>query len=367
MKIRIYSTIALIIIIIIISLFPPLFSSNLVPKSIVVPYYGITPPTGWLLCDGKNNTPNLTDKFIFGGLNKPVRDKANIPVGISSLSTHYKQLGFEFSSRNSDFPEDINTSDTKQGTQSGSTSYTNNGVKLASNWKERNENGVYTDITSTNLKKTDCAHNIYNKYGFSNIYIPEVLDHLTDMWSYNKSHSPASCDLNNRKSSCVGFWELNNNDYDPYLEHIIPYRINNMIDSEKRLIYDVNSNINKKYVYLDYIVGTGSDGGCSASKCKFNIEDLEYYKNDNANTIYDMWETKTPGEKNKYLRNIDTNIFQANRWNKTAKGTGIFKETCDDNYVLGDGIDNNCTVNCMDTGKYHNLPSFYALTYIIKM
>ena len=35
-------------------------------KGIIVAWNGITPPTGWALCDGKNETPDLSGRFIFG-------------------------------------------------------------------------------------------------------------------------------------------------------------------------------------------------------------------------------------------------------------------------------------------------------------
>ncbi len=41
-------------------------SFNLLPKGIIVAWTGTTPPDGWALCDGTNDTPNLNGRFILG-------------------------------------------------------------------------------------------------------------------------------------------------------------------------------------------------------------------------------------------------------------------------------------------------------------
>ena len=38
----------------------------MVPAGGIIPYHGSTVPDGWAICDGKNNTPDLTDRFILG-------------------------------------------------------------------------------------------------------------------------------------------------------------------------------------------------------------------------------------------------------------------------------------------------------------
>lgn len=43
---------------------------NMLPKGVIIPFQGTQPPKGWALCDGKNGTPDLRGRFIFGSNNK---------------------------------------------------------------------------------------------------------------------------------------------------------------------------------------------------------------------------------------------------------------------------------------------------------
>lgn len=39
---------------------------DIFPKGIVAAWAGTDIPNGWIICDGKNNTPDLSNRFIFG-------------------------------------------------------------------------------------------------------------------------------------------------------------------------------------------------------------------------------------------------------------------------------------------------------------
>ena len=61
-------TLATLVIIIILLLFIPIFplkKTNI--SNCIAPFWGVKIPNGWVLCDGKNNTTDLRNRFIFGG------------------------------------------------------------------------------------------------------------------------------------------------------------------------------------------------------------------------------------------------------------------------------------------------------------
>lgn len=51
-------------------------SFNLLPPGVIVAYHGADAPSGWVICDGKNGTPNLQGRFILGtGLGNGLTDR----------------------------------------------------------------------------------------------------------------------------------------------------------------------------------------------------------------------------------------------------------------------------------------------------
>ena len=77
------------------------------PKTIIM-WYGDTNniPKGWILCDGKNNTPDLTNKFIFGGKSYTTGSDSIVATGpaTSSDGTHVHST----SNKATNFLYDIN-------------------------------------------------------------------------------------------------------------------------------------------------------------------------------------------------------------------------------------------------------------------
>ncbi|TDB62509.1 tail fiber protein [Photorhabdus khanii] len=51
--------------------------NKVLPKGMIVMFSGSSVPTGWALCDGNNNTPNLIDRFILGGKLSDINGKSN--------------------------------------------------------------------------------------------------------------------------------------------------------------------------------------------------------------------------------------------------------------------------------------------------
>ena len=61
-------TLGTLVIMLIFILFVPIFplkKTNI--SNCITPFWGVEIPKGWVLCDGKNNTPDLRNRFIFGG------------------------------------------------------------------------------------------------------------------------------------------------------------------------------------------------------------------------------------------------------------------------------------------------------------
>ncbi|WP_350305613.1 tail fiber protein [Photorhabdus viridis] len=72
--------------------------NKVLPKGMIVMFSGNSAPTGWALCDGKNDTPDLIDRFILGGnfsgINGKSNDKASGSINAKEfkISTTNKKL-----------------------------------------------------------------------------------------------------------------------------------------------------------------------------------------------------------------------------------------------------------------------------------
>ncbi|TDB54465.1 tail fiber protein [Photorhabdus luminescens] len=54
--------------------------NKVLPRGMIVMFSGSSVPEGWALCDGKNDTPNLIDRFILGGDFDGVKGQSNTTV-----------------------------------------------------------------------------------------------------------------------------------------------------------------------------------------------------------------------------------------------------------------------------------------------
>lgn len=68
-------------------------SFNLIAPKTIIMWYGTTSniPTGWVLCNGANSTPNMTDRFIMANTINASKDmaiNASGTVGAGSSHTH---------------------------------------------------------------------------------------------------------------------------------------------------------------------------------------------------------------------------------------------------------------------------------------
>lgn len=65
---------------------------NLIPKGMIIAWYGSNVPDGWTLCDGNNGTPDLRGKFIVGSddiiKSGTTGGNSNIALTVNELPTH---------------------------------------------------------------------------------------------------------------------------------------------------------------------------------------------------------------------------------------------------------------------------------------
>ncbi|AKH65104.1 MULTISPECIES: tail fiber protein [Photorhabdus] len=65
-------------------------SDKVLPRGMIVMFSGSSVPTGWALCDGKNGTPNLIDRFILGGDFAGVNGQSNDKTSGSANAKEFR-------------------------------------------------------------------------------------------------------------------------------------------------------------------------------------------------------------------------------------------------------------------------------------
>lgn len=75
---------------------------NLLPKGCIIMWYGNTAPSGWVLCDGQNGTPDLRGRFVLGSgsgsgltqrtLNQTGGEESHM-LSIDEMPSHQHQSG----------------------------------------------------------------------------------------------------------------------------------------------------------------------------------------------------------------------------------------------------------------------------------
>ena len=83
-----------------------------IPKGLICMWSGTTIPTGWLLCDGTNGTPDLRDRFIVGSGSAynigNTGGNDSITLTIDEMPTHNHKIQWDVSSTSS-YPVDRKT------------------------------------------------------------------------------------------------------------------------------------------------------------------------------------------------------------------------------------------------------------------
>lgn len=71
--------------------------NDLLPKGAIIMWYGTTVPAGWAICDGKNETPDLRDKFVIGAseTKKVNMNYGNNKITIKNLPKHDHDVIFK--------------------------------------------------------------------------------------------------------------------------------------------------------------------------------------------------------------------------------------------------------------------------------
>ena len=130
--------------------------TNIIPSGIIVMWSGTTIPTGWLLCDGTNSTPDLRNRFIVGANNNSKTGITTQAGPTFDVSTGVRDSVYD--------PGDVGGETSHQLTIAELAAHTHGrGAIYPGSGPEQNQSGSAEDRTSFNQQTTSTGGDEYHE------------------------------------------------------------------------------------------------------------------------------------------------------------------------------------------------------------
>jgi microcystin-dependent protein len=154
------------------------FVRSIIPAGVILMWSGsiVSIPTGWLLCDGTNGTPNLRDRFIVGaGSTYAVAatgGATSVTLGTTNLPSHTHSLSASGTTSTTDINHTHSFSATTSG-QSADHNHSSQASKDNSGLGDPGNSGTYTNSgagggIATTGTSNDHNHTVSGNTGFMN-------------------------------------------------------------------------------------------------------------------------------------------------------------------------------------------------------